>query len=163
MGGSRRLWPYILLVEVLIDVMHRDMTTGRDCSGGGEAADEGPSDVVCRVLALASLAACRSWRGWSQSAAHKTLHQDAYRRLSLPRPAAFLTQRDPTPPPSTPTAPVSPRYHTMRLQVHIYGASAAQGDKATNSFLEIAAPNLSLEQLSLSITNRYRHLYPHKP
>jgi hypothetical protein len=32
-----------------------------------------------------------------------------------------------------------------------------------STFLEVALPSLSLEDLTSSITNRYRRLYPHRP
>ncbi|TGZ83130.1 hypothetical protein EX30DRAFT_362668 [Ascodesmis nigricans] len=51
----------------------------------------------------------------------------------------------------------------IRLQVHVHTASAGQTDKPVSSFIEVAFPSASLEDLSLAITNRHRRLYPHKP
>ncbi|KAA8911006.1 hypothetical protein FN846DRAFT_483897 [Sphaerosporella brunnea] len=50
----------------------------------------------------------------------------------------------------------------MRLQVHVYPAHAGASTKPTCSFLEVASPDLSLEDLSISICQRYRRLYPHR-
>ncbi|KAH8145929.1 uncharacterized protein LAJ45_10071 [Morchella importuna] len=51
----------------------------------------------------------------------------------------------------------------MRLQVHIIPANAAPSATPVSTFLEVAPPSLSLEDLTSSITNRYRRLYPHRP
>ncbi|KAI5840566.1 hypothetical protein DFP73DRAFT_633913 [Morchella snyderi] len=51
----------------------------------------------------------------------------------------------------------------MRLQVHIIPAHAAPSAAPVSTFLEVALPSLSLEDLTGSITNRYRRLYPHRP
>lgn len=51
----------------------------------------------------------------------------------------------------------------MRLQVHVYPAHAAPSAQAACSFLEVASPALTLEDLSISICRRHSRLYPHRP
>ncbi|KAF8542248.1 hypothetical protein BDD12DRAFT_825681 [Trichophaea hybrida] len=50
----------------------------------------------------------------------------------------------------------------MRLQIHVYPAHAAPNAQTDCSFLEIASPSLTLEDLSISICKRYSRLYPHR-
>jgi hypothetical protein len=50
----------------------------------------------------------------------------------------------------------------MRLQIHVYPVHAAPNAQADCSFLEIASPTLTLEDLSISVCKRYSRLYTHR-
>ena len=78
---------------------------------------------------------------------------------------AFLTSPTPTPAasPSQDHRSIHGRQHRsgmMRLQVHVYSGHAPPSADAICNFLEIALPNMTLEDLSLSICRRYSRLYP---